>query len=55
MIEVGKMVNGTDMNGKEICNGTVTNILKVLQVAIVRTGEDRNDTTEADISNLRLT
>jgi len=52
MIEVGDKVNGVDMNGKEFHNAEVVSVLKAFQVAIIRTGEDRLNTTEAYTSKL---
>jgi hypothetical protein len=52
MIEVGDKVNGTDMNGKEFHNAKVVSVLKAFQVAIIKTGIDRLNTTEAYTSKL---
>lgn len=51
-IEENDYVNGIDMNNKPIKKGQVSNILKALQVAIIKTGEDRLDVTHAYLNDI---
>lgn len=50
-IKENDSVTGIDMRGNPI-QGTVLNILRTFQVAVIKTGADRLNITEAYVSDL---
>lgn len=52
MIQEGSIVSGKDMDGNNINNGKLENLVSSFGVAIVRTGKDRTNLTHCYLSDL---